>query len=170
MATAMPATRRGVRSRIAEHVRTKGRDDADRAKRHLVGMDEERAPDFWTCLLRGWRGKCPRCGDGGLFSSFLKMRSHCPTCELALEPYRADDAPAYFTIFAVGHIIVPMVLVVERYANHPALWIHAALWLPLSVVLALALLPRIKGAVIALLWAHRIAAPKPSTGSYDPSA
>ena len=61
--------------------------------------------EFLTALLRGWHGKCPRCGAGTLFSSFLKMRSHCPACDLALEPYRADDAPAYFTILAVGHII-----------------------------------------------------------------
>ena len=134
-------------------------------------MDAERIPvEFWTALLRGWRGKCPRCGKGGLFSSYLKMRSVCPECELALEPYRADDAPAYFTILIVGHIVVPLVLMVERYGDHPPLWFHAVLWLPLSVTLALCLLPRIKGAVIALIWVHRIAAPKPSTGSIDPSA
>ena len=134
-------------------------------------MDEARpAVEFWAKLLRGWRGKCPRCGKGSLFSSYLKMRSHCPACELALEPYRADDAPAYFTILAVGHIVVPLVLLVERWGDQPPLWFHAVLWLPLSVILALYLLPHIKGAVIALLWAHRIAAPKPSTGSFDPSA
>ena len=71
--------------------------------------------EFLTALLRGWHGKCPRCGAGTLFASFLKMRSHCPSCDLALEPYRADDAPAYFTILAVGHIVVPLVLVMERY-------------------------------------------------------
>jgi uncharacterized protein (DUF983 family) len=132
--------------------------------------DERPRVDFWTALLRGWRGRCPRCGDGGLFSSYLKMLGHCPACNLALEPYRADDAPAYFTIFVVGHIVVPLVLVLERYGNQPPLWFHALLWLPLSVVLALYLLPRIKGAVIALLWVQRIAAPKPSTGSLDSSA
>ncbi len=121
-------------------------------------------------MLRGWKGRCPRCGKAGLFSSFLKMRSVCPACELGLEPYRADDAPAYFTILIVGHIVVPLVLLVERYGDQPPLWLHATIWLPLSVFLALLLLPRIKGAVIALIWAHRIAAPKPSTGSIDPSA
>lgn len=134
-------------------------------------MSEEPASvDFWTALFRGWRGRCPRCGTGGLFSSYLKMNSHCPDCNLALEPYRADDAPAYFTIFVVGHIVVPLVLLLERYGNQPPLWFHALLWLPLSVALALVLLPRIKGAVIALLWVQRIAAPKPSTGSIDSSA
>ncbi len=115
-----------------------------------------------TALRRGWRGRCPRCGEGALFGSFLKMQSHCPACGLALEPYRADDAPAYFTIFAVGHIIVPLVLMFEKYGEQPALWLHAALWLPLSIGLALLLLPRIKGAVIGLLWSHRAAAPKPA--------
>ncbi|MBM3647823.1 MAG: DUF983 domain-containing protein [Alphaproteobacteria bacterium] len=133
-------------------------------------MDEhDQSTEFWTALRRGWRGRCPRCGAANLFSGFLKMRSHCPACELSLEPYRADDAPAYFTIFIVGHIVVPLVLVVERLGNQPPLWFHAVLWLPLSVILALCLLPRIKGTVIALLWAHRIAAPKPSTGGFDPT-
>ena len=126
------------------------------------------APDFWTSIFRGWRGRCPRCGAGALFSSFLKMQSNCPSCGLALEPFRADDAPAYFTILAVGHVVVPMVLAFEKYGDQPPLWAHALLWLPLSVVLALLLLPRIKGAVIALLWTQNAATPKPSTGESTP--
>ncbi len=136
-----------------------------------MSEDEDHAPvDFWTALLRGWSGRCPRCGKGALFGRFLKMQSHCPACNQAFEPYRADDAPAYFTIFAVGHIVVPLVLIVERYGQQPPLWFHALLWLPLSVLLALYLLPHIKGAVIALLWAHRIGAPKPSAGGLDGSS
>ena len=126
------------------------------------------APDFWTSIFRGWRGRCPRCGAGSLFGSFLKMQTNCPSCGLALEPFRADDAPAYFTIFAVGHVVVPLVLAFERYGNEPPLWFHALLWLPLSVVLALLLLPRIKGAVIALLWTQNAATPKPSAGGSAP--
>lgn len=113
------------------------------------------APTLITALRRGWLGRCPRCAEGALFGRYLKMQSHCPACGLSLEPYRADDAPAYFTIVAVGHIIVPLVLAFEKYAETPALWLHALLWLPLSIALALLLLPRIKGAVIALLWTHR---------------
>ncbi len=119
-------------------------------------MSEAFAPvDFLTALKRGWLGRCPRCGEGRLFGGFLKMQAHCSKCGLGLEPFRADDAPAYFTILVVGHIVVPLVLAVERYGDTPPLWFHAALWLPLSVILSLVLLPRIKGAVIAMLWTHR---------------
>jgi uncharacterized protein (DUF983 family) len=131
-------------------------------------MSAVAAPDFWTSIFRGWRGRCPRCGAGSLFSSYLKMQSNCPSCGLALEPFRADDAPAYFTILAVGHIVVPMVLAFEKYGEQPPLWAHALLWLPLSVALALLLLPRVKGAVIALLWTQSAATPKPSTGESSP--
>ena len=123
-----------------------------------------------STIKTGLACRCPRCGKGALFGRFLKMQSHCPACNQAFEPYRADDAPAYFTIFAVGHIVVPLVLVVERWGHEPPLWFHALLWLPLSVILALYLLPHIKGAVIALLWTHRISAHSPSSpGGLDNS-
>jgi len=125
--------------------------------------------ELWTALLRGWRGRCPRCGGGALFDGFLRMSNQCTSCALVLQPFRADDAPAYFTILVVGHIVVPMVLLLERYGQQPPLWFHALLWLPLSVVLALYLLPHIKGSVIALLWVHGIQGSKPSAGSFDPS-
>ena len=115
-------------------------------------MDGEHAPvDFWTALLRGWHGRCPRCNKGRLFSSYLKMKGHCEACELALEPYRADDAPAYFTIFIVGHFLVSGLLMLESYA-HPPTWVQLAIWLPFTVVMSLALLPYLKGAVMAAIY------------------
>ncbi len=131
----------------------------------------EQAPlpvDAITAMRRGWRGRCPRCGEAPLFYRFLKMQSVCPACNLALDPFRADDAPAYFTIFAVGHIVIPLVLVTERLFNQPPLWIHALMWLPLSVLLALWLLPRVKGAVIALLWSHSLNSSKQAPNSPRP--
>lgn len=68
---------------------------------------------------------------------------------------RADDAPPYLTIFVVGHIIIPLMLFVEK-MWHPDLWIHFILWLPLTTFLSLWLLPRIKGGVIGLQWAFRM--------------
>jgi uncharacterized protein (DUF983 family) len=110
-----------------------------------------RAP--WAALSRGWRGRCPNCGSGRMFRAFLKVADHCPACGEALHHHRADDAPAYFVILIVGHIVVPLALAVETvYAL--SYWTHALLWLPLTVGLSLALLQPVKGAIVALQWAY----------------
>lgn len=87
-----------------------------------------------------------------MFRRYLKVAHDCAHCGEPLHHHRADDAPAYFTIAIVGHIVVGLVLAVEM-AYHPPLWLHAALWLPLTVILALLLLPSVKGTIVALQWA-----------------
>jgi uncharacterized protein (DUF983 family) len=69
---------------------------------------------WFASLRRGWRGRCPRCGEHTLFSSYVKMAPACSACGLDFEPFRADDAPAYFTILLVGHIIIPAMLILEQ--------------------------------------------------------
>ncbi|MET0445810.1 MAG: DUF983 domain-containing protein [Pseudorhodoplanes sp.] len=111
--------------------------------------------DGWQAFFRGLRGRCPACGQGAIFRALLKVNDHCPSCGEALHHHRADDAPAYFNIVAVGHIVVPLVLMVET-AYAPAYWVHAALWLPLTLILAFGLMHPIKGGVIAWQWAARM--------------
>lgn len=111
--------------------------------------------DSWIALLRGWRGRCPNCGQGRLFRAFLKVADQCPACHETLHHHRADDAPAYFVILIVGHLVVPLALAVETAYALPY-WLHAALWGPLTLGLALLLLQPIKGAIVAFQWAHRM--------------
>ena len=103
-------------------------------------------------MLRGAVLKCPACGTGAMFRRYLKVADACPHCGEELHHHRADDAPPYFAIVIVGHIVVGLVLRVEM-AYRPALWVHAALWLPLTVILTLVVLPSIKGALVGLQWA-----------------
>jgi len=103
-------------------------------------------------IQRGLLLRCPACGQGRMFRRYLKVADQCPSCGEALHHHRADDAPPYFTIAIVGHIVVGLVLAVEM-AYRPPLWLHAAMWLPLTVILALIALPPIKGALVALEWA-----------------
>ena len=63
--------------------------------------------DVWTAMKRGFRCRCPRCGEGKLFRAFLKVDDHCSECGLDFTPHRADDLPAYLVIVIVGHIVVP---------------------------------------------------------------
>jgi len=122
----------------------------------------ERRPDAdatsrsaWAAMAYGARQCCPACGRGRLFRAFLKVADRCPHCAEELSHHRADDAPAYFTMVIVGHVIVGGVLVLER-TLAPDFWLHAVLWLPLTVVSSLLLLPRIKGALVGLQWALRM--------------
>lgn len=108
-----------------------------------------------SAIWRSFRKRCPACGEGALFSSYIGVSSSCSHCRTELHHQRADDAPPYFTMFIVGHIVVPLMLVVEK-LWHPALWIHFALWLPLTLGLSLWLLPRVKGATVGLQWALRM--------------
>ncbi|MGY4417117.1 ribosomal protein S27AE [Bradyrhizobium sp. LB7.1] len=68
-----------------------------------TGLVEKR--DVWTAMKRGFRGRCPRCGEGKLFRAFLKTADNCSRCGLDFTPHRADDLPAYLVIVIVGHIV-----------------------------------------------------------------
>jgi uncharacterized protein (DUF983 family) len=111
--------------------------------------------DLWTAMKRGFRSRCPRCGQGKLFRAFLKVDDHCSVCGLDFTPHRADDLPAYLVIVIVGHIVVPTALWIETdYA--PPVWLQLAIYLPFTLVASLALLQPVKGAVVGLQWALRM--------------
>jgi uncharacterized protein (DUF983 family) len=104
-------------------------------------------------MARGFHRRCPKCGKGRLFGAFLKVVDHCDVCGEAFHHQRADDAPSYFVILIVGHIIVPLALAVEV-AFRPPYLVHLALWLPLTLGLSIGLLQPVKGAIIGWQWAH----------------
>jgi uncharacterized protein (DUF983 family) len=102
-------------------------------------------------LWRGFRGRCPACGKGAMFRAFLKVDDCCPHCAEELHHHRADDFPAYLVIVIVGHILVPIVLMVETEIA-PAIWISMTLWPSIALAMSLSLLQPIKGAVVAIQW------------------
>lgn len=118
-------------------------------------------------LARGARCRCPACGEGAVFTRYLKVAPFCTGCGEALYHQRADDAPPYAVIVVVGHIIVPLMVIVEE-AFRPPLWTHLLLWLPLTVALCLVLLPVLKAMLINLQWALRMHGFDPSSPEREP--
>ncbi|WP_424811219.1 DUF983 domain-containing protein [Roseococcus sp. YIM B11640] len=107
-------------------------------------------PPLKTALWRGVRNRCPICGEGKVFKGFLRVVDECENCHAPLGKLRADDAPPYFTIFIVGHLLVPPVFWVERHFE-PPMWLHMVVWLPLFAVATTLLLRPIKGATVGLM-------------------
>ena len=107
-------------------------------------------PPLLTALGRGARGLCPACGQTHAFKGYLAVVPVCENCGAPLGSYRADDAPPYFTIFLVGHLLAPIIFLVET-SYHPPLWLQAAIWLPVCIALTLVLLRPVKGATLGLM-------------------
>ncbi len=107
-------------------------------------------PRLWRAMRLGAANRCPVCGTPPLFAGYLRVRATCTQCHTQLNAVHADDIPPYFTILLVGHIIVPLLLLVEvNFA--PPIWLEAAIFLPLTTLLTLLLLRPIKGATVAWL-------------------
>ena len=106
----------------------------------------------FTGLKRGFMGRCPNCGQGRLLHRYLKVLPTCAACGHDNAQYPADDAPPYFTILIIGHVVIAPLVV------FPVIWeqpvgLVLAICLPSVLALTLLLLPRVKGAVIGVQWA-----------------
>jgi uncharacterized protein (DUF983 family) len=99
---------------------------------------------------------CPRCGKGKLFQGFLTLRPRCEACGLDYSFAASGDGPAVFIIFLAGFIVVFAALITEVLYK-PPFWVHAALWLPLILIVTLGPLQPMKGLMIALQFHHKAA-------------
>lgn len=130
-------------------------------------MNQPPRTPYGTSLLRGLRRRCPSCGEGHLFKSYLKLAESCDQCGTPLGHIRADDAPPYFTIFVVTKIVGGLAFTAERLMP-PPMWVHLAVTLPAALLLTLALLPFIKGGVAAVIWSLGIDVDDPSAPAPAP--
>jgi uncharacterized protein (DUF983 family) len=135
------------------------------SKKAVSGQERPVERDTFSALLRGFRCRCPQCGEGKLFGRFLKPVAACEACGESMEGQRSDDLPPYLTIMIVGHFIVPLVLANEMSANPWPMWVHFAVWIPLTLAMTIGLMQPVKGAVIGLQWGMRLHGFDP-TGDY----
>lgn len=109
----------------------------------------------WPAMRRGWRQRCPNCGTGPVFERFLKLRTACPACAEDLSHARADDGPAYLSVLITGKILGPAMLAFYT-AFRPEPLVLAAIFGIGATVMALYLLPRLKGMIVGIQWAKRL--------------
>ncbi len=113
------------------------------------------ARDSRQAMWRGFRRRCPACGEGHIFTGYLKVADECPVCHEPMRHHRADDGPAYLTILIVGHIMAPTLMwAFVEFRPEPLVMATAFTLGTLS--LSLFLLPRLKGLIVAIQWANRM--------------
>lgn len=113
---------------------------------------ESRAPV--SPLRAGLLCRCPRCGEGKLFRTVLKVKERCDVCGLDLSAEDSADGPAFFVMSFVGALVIAMALVVEILFNPPH-WLHLVIWTPVVIGLSILLLHPVKALMIALQYRHR---------------
>jgi uncharacterized protein (DUF983 family) len=119
-------------------------------------------------VWNGMKLRCPHCGQGHLFRSYLKVADKCDVCGEELFHHRADDMPPYLAILIVGHLIVGLMLELEFHAEI-APWVYLVTMVPAAIILPLVLLPSIKGAIVGLQWANRMHGFDPAHRRPDPA-
>jgi uncharacterized protein (DUF983 family) len=102
----------------------------------------------------GLAGRCPRCGQGRLFSGLLTPAKACTSCGLDFGFADSGDGPAVFGVLILGFIMVAGGVWME-FAYGPPLWVHAAIWLPFILGGSILVQRLGKGLFIALQYANR---------------
>jgi uncharacterized protein (DUF983 family) len=97
--------------------------------------------------------RCPRCGEGRVFSGLLNIRPTCPVCGLDISAHDAGDGPQVFVIMILGLVVVGLAAFVELKFS-PPIWVHLVLWTPLILAGAVGLLRPLKAGLIALEYRH----------------
>jgi len=117
-------------------------------------MEYPNTPAKWPAIKKGLQGKCPSCGQTKLFRAYLKQVEQCSSCGENWGKVRADDGPAWASMLVAGHILAPFFYFITFRMEMPD-WLRTLALVIVGVGICLAVLPRMKGLFIALIWATK---------------
>ncbi|MFK8250610.1 DUF983 domain-containing protein [Ancylobacter terrae] len=110
-------------------------------------MQQEEWPAL-SPMSTGLRGRCPRCGQGHLFSGLIKLAPRCEVCGLDYSFADPADGPAFFVMMFV---CIPAVLFGFwlEIAYQVPYWVHIVTTLPLIFLTCVPPLRPLKGWLVA---------------------
>lgn len=111
---------------------------------------EGRAPDWRAALF----GLCPTCGAPGLFDGPVHFAAACGSCGQDFGGHNVGDGPAAFLTMIIGAIIIALAMVAEIFV-HPPFWLHAIVWVPLTIAMVVFGLRAAKGWLFHAEWHRR---------------
>ncbi|MDH7797781.1 MULTISPECIES: DUF983 domain-containing protein [unclassified Beijerinckia] len=102
----------------------------------------------------GLAGRCPRCGQGRLFTSFINLAPKCDACGLDYKFADSGDGPAVFVTLFAGFLVLGAALWTEL-NYEPPFWVHMVIFMPLTLIVCLGLLRPLKGLLVALQYRNK---------------
>ncbi|WP_265501891.1 DUF983 domain-containing protein [Paracoccus beibuensis] len=109
--------------------------------------------DSRSAMLRGTLNRCPCCGEGRVFSGYLKIVPRCEACDEPLGAYPSADGPAFFTITIMMLLLIPMIGFGWTVFRSDPMTLLIGLII-ITTIMTLVLLRFVKGAFLGYLWAH----------------
>src|SRR5262249_23619931 len=94
------------------------------------------------------------CGEGRLFSSYLKIAPRCAGCGADFTIADAGDGPTVFVVLAAGAVATALLFILQFGLGLPD-WAAVTITLVFALALCLALLPPFKSILFALQWRHK---------------
>ena len=107
-----------------------------------------------SSLRSGLLCRCPRCGEGKLYSGFLKLAKRCDRCDLDYGFADPADGPAFFVMTGVG-IMVIAIWAWAVIIHQPPLWVQFATVFPALLVGCLGTLRPVKAWLVAEQYIHK---------------
>ncbi len=100
--------------------------------------------------------RCPRCGQGDLFNTYLGLADQCSACQLDYAKADAGDGPAVFVIFIIGFLAILILATLQFLVQAPA-WVSLGVSMLFAIGGTFALLRPLKATLIALQYANKAA-------------
>lgn len=107
-----------------------------------------------STLKVGLACRCPRCGEGKLFSGFLTVAPRCGVCGLDFGFADPADGPAFFVMSGIG-ILVIAVWAWTEVVFSPPIWLQFATVFPALIGGCLSSLRPVKAWLVAEQYVHK---------------
>lgn len=106
-------------------------------------------------FLAAARGKCPVCGKGKLYKSYLKIADSCDQCGTNFRAATTGDGPVVFVILIAGFIACAGLFYSFIALDWPVIRL-LIVWPTVAVIVSLILMPVLKGLMVASQLRHKV--------------
>ena len=110
-------------------------------------------PPIWTVIKRGWRKRCPHCGQAPIFKRWVTAHERCGACGLR---FHRDHGNTWFFWIVTDRIPLFLGIVAIYFGFRVKGWLPGMLFLSAMVVPIVGTMPRRQGVAIALDYLSRV--------------